>query len=99
MNQNYCLVLIALAESVASFKLENIADGTEELLDLSLEFSDSIPYWPTIEKKGENFKIREVLKGHSPRFGYFYNADYFSTSDHGGTHVDAFKHVNVVDVK
>lgn len=87
-------IVTALAYSAVSFRLEDIADGKEELLDLSLEFSEETPYWPSLERKGQNFKIRETQNGHNEEHGYYYHANVFSTSDHGGTHVDALNHVN-----
>ncbi|OQV14848.1 hypothetical protein BV898_10995 [Hypsibius exemplaris] len=78
----------------AKFSLEDIADGSEELLDMSLEYSENTPYWPTIEKKKQNFILEPTMTGHNDGFGYYYHATIFSSSDHGGTHVDALNHVN-----
>lgn len=86
--------LASLTLSAVPYRLEDIAEGKEQLLDLSLEFSKDTPYWPSLERKGQNFKIRETQNGHNDEHGYYYHADVFSTSDHGGTHVDALKHVN-----
>ncbi|XP_055342319.1 isatin hydrolase-like [Paramacrobiotus metropolitanus] len=88
------LCMLLSAGSVWSFQLEDIADGTEELLDLSVEFSEDTPYWPTIEKKGQNFKIQETQNGYNQEYNYHFHATVFSSSDHGGTHVDALSHVN-----
>jgi kynurenine formamidase len=60
-------------------------DGT--LVDLSHDYSDQTVYWPTAEP----FKLEKVADGVTPQ-GYYYAANNFATSEHGGTHLDAPVH-------
>ena len=58
-----------------------------EPIDLSHEYSDQTVFWPTAEA----FKLDTVADGVTPQ-GYYYAANNFSTSEHGGTHIDAPLH-------
>jgi kynurenine formamidase len=53
-------------------------------VDLSHDFSDSTIYWPTAKP----FRL-EVVSAEMTPGGYYYAANNFSTSEHGGTHLDA----------
>lgn len=53
-------------------------------VDLSHEFSDETLYWPTAEK----FTLESEFHGQTPK-GYFYAANRYRASEHGGTHIDA----------
>ncbi|PYJ02257.1 MAG: cyclase [Verrucomicrobia bacterium] len=53
-------------------------------LDLSHDFSSDTIYWPT----AQNFVLETEFKGVTPK-GYFYTANRFHASEHGGTHIDA----------
>lgn len=53
-------------------------------VDLSYAFDDKTPFWPT----SETFKLDTVFEGTTDK-GYYYSAFAFSTSEHGGTHIDA----------
>ncbi len=53
-------------------------------VDLSHDFSDSTIYWPTAKPFHLDVVSAEVTPG-----GYYYAANDFSTSEHGGTHLDA----------
>ena len=44
-------------------------------------------FWPT----AESFKLEKVADGVTPQ-GYYYAANNFATSEHGGTHIDAPVH-------
>jgi kynurenine formamidase len=57
------------------------------LVDLSHEYSDATVFWPT----AESFKLEKVADGMTDK-GYYYAANNFSTSEHGGTHLDAPVH-------
>jgi len=54
------------------------------LIDLSYAFDDSTVYWPT----AEGFTLREDFKGITEG-GYYYEANTFTSAEHGGTHLDA----------
>lgn len=56
-------------------------------IDLSHEFSEDTLYWPTAQR----FKKETVFEGWTEG-GYFYSAYNISTSEHGGTHLDAPVH-------
>ena len=53
-------------------------------IDLTHEFSAETLYWPTAEK----FTLEPEFHGQTPK-GYFYAANRFRASEHGGTHIDA----------
>ena len=53
-------------------------------VDLSHDFSSETIYWPTAKR----FTL-EVVSAQQTPAGYYYAANNFSTSEHGGTHLDA----------
>ncbi|HKE82847.1 MAG TPA: cyclase family protein [Vicinamibacterales bacterium] len=55
-----------------------------ELVDLSHSYDAQTIYWPT----AEGFQLRRDADGITPG-GYYYAANSFFTSEHGGTHIDA----------
>lgn len=57
------------------------------LVDLSHDYSDQTVFWPTAEP----FKLEKVADGVTDQ-GYYYAANNFATSEHGGTHIDAPVH-------
>lgn len=57
------------------------------VVDLSHAFDDKTIYWPT----SDPFKLQVLSAGKTPQ-GYYYAANAFSTSEHGGTHIDAPVH-------
>ena len=56
-------------------------------IDLSHDFSAQTLYWPT----AENFALETEFNGQTPK-GYFYAANRYRASEHGGTHIDAPVH-------
>ena len=56
-------------------------------IDLTHEFSTQTLYWPT----AENFTLETEFHGQTPK-GYFYAANRYRASEHGGTHIDAPVH-------
>jgi len=56
-------------------------------LDLTYDYSSDTIYWPT----GKPFELEVESLGRTPS-GYFYSAERFSASEHGGTHLDAPHH-------
>src|SRR5713101_7379510 len=56
-------------------------------IDLSHDYSEQTVFWPTADV----FKLEKVADGVTEQ-GYYYAANNFSTSEHGGTHVDAPVH-------
>lgn len=53
-------------------------------LDLSHDFSGQTLYWPTATR----FVLEEEFHGRTAQ-GYFYAANRYRASEHGGTHIDA----------
>src|SRR5215510_10814086 len=60
---------------------------TGEIVDLSHTYDSQTIYWPT----AEGFQLRRDAAGVTPA-GYYYAANSFFTSEHGGTHIDAPVH-------
>lgn len=57
------------------------------VIDLSHAYGEDTVFWPTAEK----FKLTVVAHGVTAA-GFYYEANTFSTSEHGGTHLDAPVH-------
>jgi kynurenine formamidase len=60
---------------------------TGTLVDLSHTYDKTTLFWPT----AESFRLEKVADGLTPD-GYYYAANNFFSSEHGGTHVDAPVH-------
>lgn len=58
-----------------------------QIVDLSHAYGDDTVFWPTADP----FTLNVVASGMTPG-GYYYAANKFSTSEHGGTHLDAPVH-------
>ena len=58
-----------------------------EIVDLSHAYDAQAIFWPTAEP----FRLDRVADGMTPA-GYYYAANNFFTSEHGGTHIDAPVH-------
>ena len=54
------------------------------VVDLSHAYGEDTVFWPTADA----FKLEAVASGITPG-GFYYAANKFSTSEHGGTHLDA----------
>jgi kynurenine formamidase len=63
----------------------NFPDG--ELIDLSHSYDQTTVFWPTADP----FRLEKVADGETAG-GYYYAANNFFTSEHGGTHIDAPVH-------
>ncbi|HEX6883531.1 MAG TPA: cyclase family protein [Planctomycetota bacterium] len=61
--------------------------GETRLVDLTHAYDEDTVYWPT----AEGFRLRVDAKGQTAR-GFHYEANSFSTAEHGGTHLDAPVH-------
>ncbi len=55
-----------------------------EIVDLSHTFDETTVFWPT----ADGFRLEVESAGYTEK-GYYYAANNFSTSEHGGTHLDA----------
>lgn len=60
-------------------------EGT--IVDLSHAYDAQTIFWPTADR----FVLKKVADGVTPQ-GYYYAANTFETSEHGGTHIDAPVH-------
>src|SRR5678815_294074 len=76
-----CLVLISCAVelSAADFPLSG-----GRWIDLTHDFSTNTLYWPTAQR----FTLEVESHSYTEK-GYFYAANRYSASEHGGTHIDA----------
>ncbi|HYN07990.1 MAG TPA: cyclase family protein [Vicinamibacterales bacterium] len=57
------------------------------VVDLSHAYDTRTVFWPTAEP----FQLKKVADGVTPQ-GYYYAANTFCTSEHGGTHIDSPVH-------
>ena len=55
-----------------------------DIVDLSHAYDANAIFWPTADP----FRLEKVAEGMTPA-GYYYAANNFFTSEHGGTHIDA----------
>ena len=83
--------MIRLAQSVIDARASGSPPGVSlpngEIVDLSHTYDSQTIYWPT----AEGFQLRRDADGVTPA-GYYYAANSFFTSEHGGTHIDAPVH-------
>src|SRR6187549_1474129 len=78
------LLLLTLSIAACSGSRPTVTFPTGEIVDLSHTYDSQTIYWPT----AEGFQLRRDADGVTPA-GYYYAANSFFTSEHGGTHVDA----------
>ncbi len=81
------LPLVAVLIAACSSAPRSVAFPAGELVDLSHTYDSQTIYWPT----AEGFQLRRDADGVTPA-GYYYAANSFFTSEHGGTHIDAPVH-------
>ena len=79
-----CSVLLFALGPACIFAAQDIPFSGGKWIDLTHEFSADTLYWPTAEK----FTLETEAHGQTPR-GYFYAANRYRASEHGGTHIDA----------
>lgn len=79
-------VLITLLAGLLSFGCANdsVQPSPRQVIDLSHAYDSTTVYWPT----AAGFELREDSKGWTEA-GYYYEANSFTTAEHGGTHLDA----------
>lgn len=78
----YSLAALALVLSASAAGSPPFAGG--QWIDLTHDYSTNTLYWPTA--KGFNLEVE--AHGQTPQ-GYFYAANRYQASEHGGTHIDA----------
>jgi kynurenine formamidase len=82
-----CSIVLASSFAACSPSSTPQAFPSGELIDLSHTYDAKTIYWPTAEP----FRLDKVADGMTPG-GYYYAANNFFTSEHGGTHLDAPVH-------
>jgi len=88
MNAKSLLLPIVTASAIACARpAERTRWPAGTLVDLSHDYSDQTVFWPT----ADTFKLEKMADGVTPK-GYYYSANNFATSEHGGTHLDAPVH-------
>jgi kynurenine formamidase len=88
--KRFSIALMAVATFACSNAPEQRAASVRPgatLIDLSHDYGDETVFWPTAEP----FKLEKVADGMTAQ-GYYYAANNFATSEHGGTHIDAPVH-------
>jgi kynurenine formamidase len=77
--------LIAIGFAVNLIAAEQFPAG--RWIDLTHDFSTNTLYWPT----AKSFTLEVEFHSHTDK-GYFYAANRYAASEHGGTHIDAPVH-------
>src|SRR5262247_1929703 len=79
-----CSSLLVALSIVTRLAAANAPFAGGKWIDLTHAFSSETLYWPTAEK----FTLESEFHGQTPK-GYFYAANRYRASEHGGTHIDA----------
>ena len=79
------VLLSVLIAAVVPLNAAPFAGG--RWVDLTHDFSAETLYWPT----ASSFVLEKEFHGQTEK-GYFYAANRYSASEHGGTHLDAPEH-------
>jgi kynurenine formamidase len=87
MVRTTCAVVVTLLAGGCSRAAPLPPFPAGELVDLSHTFDEQTIYWPT----SEPFRLQKDADGVTPA-GFYYSANSFFTSEHGGTHLDAPVH-------
>jgi kynurenine formamidase len=87
LNRLVCASLVLFVSASCAPERAPASALTGTIVDLSHDYSDQTVFWPT----AESFKLDKVAEGMTPQ-GYYYAANNFATSEHGGTHLDAPVH-------
>lgn len=78
MKRIYCFLITVVFISTIN------AQNPQQIINLTYSFDENTIFWPT----AEGFKLKEGFHGVTEK-GYYYSSNEFSTSEHGGTHLDA----------
>ena len=84
-----CIIFVAVATMIAVACSQETPQRfpAGQLVDLSHAYDANAIFWPTADP----FRLDKVADGVTPA-GYYYAANNFFTSEHGGTHIDAPVH-------
>ncbi|TDJ02709.1 MAG: cyclase family protein [Candidatus Dadabacteria bacterium] len=83
----FVLVFVGLVlgnTDLAYSESENLTLVQGKWIDLTHDFSEDTVYWPT----AEGFELETVFEGNTDK-GYYYTANKYTASEHGGTHIDS----------
>lgn len=83
----FVLVFVGLVlgnTDLAYSESENLTLAQGKWIDLTHDFSSETVYWPT----AEGFELETVFEGNTDK-GYYYTANKYTASEHGGTHIDS----------
>ncbi len=83
----FVLVFVGLVlgnTDLAYSESENLTLAQDKWIDLTHDFSEDTVYWPT----AEGFELETVFEGNTDK-GYYYTANKYTASEHGGTHIDS----------
>jgi len=78
------VVLVLGNIDLAYSESENLTLAQGKWIDLTHDFSSETVYWPT----AEGFELETVFEGNTDK-GYYYTANKYTASEHGGTHIDS----------
>ena len=86
MNIRMSLIIVPLAIIAATHTCVALASPQKspKWIDLTHPFSEKTLYWPT----AKSFTLEQEFHAHTDK-GYFYAANRYSASEHGGTHIDS----------
>ena len=85
LRRTTALWLLAVCAAACRASGEGVDSLAErDVIDLTHSFGEETIYWPT----AEGFRLNVDFKGHTDA-GFYYEANSFSTAEHGGTHLDA----------
>ncbi len=86
MNIKLSLFIVPFAIIAACHTCAAIAapQKSGKWIDLTHPFSEKTLYWPT----AKSFTLEQEFHAHTDK-GYFYAANRYSASEHGGTHIDS----------
>lgn len=77
---------VAVMVAMMAF-IGHAAEGPGEILDMTYVYDENTIYWPNATP----FKLTPEFHGMTDK-GYWYAANFYAASEHGGTHVDAPLH-------
>ncbi|MDQ5986101.1 MAG: Isatin hydrolase [Syntrophus sp. SKADARSKE-3] len=82
--KHYLTGVLAVAIIIMAASSGYSADLPGNILDMTYAYDENTIYWPNATP----FKLTSEFKGMTER-GYFYAANFYAASEHGGTHADA----------
>lgn len=81
------LAMCVISLAVSGAPPTALGEGPGTILDMTYAYDSQTIYWPNASP----FKLSPEFNGMTEG-GYWYSANFYSASEHGGTHADAPKH-------